>query len=86
MLSFEEQKKILETILRRNTNKHCADCGSHTPTCNCIFEFRGLIGFRSVCVLELFGSPSRLGSDCHSHQVDQSGSMESRMGREYENR
>ncbi len=33
MLSFQEQEKVLKPILERETNKHCADCGSHTPTC-----------------------------------------------------
>ena len=33
MLSFEEQAKVLGVILQRETNRLCADCGSHSPTC-----------------------------------------------------
>lgn len=86
MLSFQEQEKILAPILQRQTNKLCADCGSHTPTCTLPVWFRGLPRLRRLRLLELLRSSQRPRPDCDSHQVDQAGPVEPRLGREHAHR
>lgn len=32
-LNYQAQKKILEPVLKSNTNHYCADCNAASPTC-----------------------------------------------------
>ncbi len=61
MLSFNQQEKIVNEILKRPANQQCADCNTISPTCTDFFKLGASLDFGVFLCSNCSGAHRALG-------------------------